>query len=400
MVLLLPGVGWLALMVWLLVRVLRQLRAHRAAPVTVQTRATPLPPVSVVIPVRNEAENIRPCLTRLLQQNGTAVEYAVLAVDDDSQDNTAAVVQTSFATEPRVALLTAGPLPEGWMGKPHACWRGAVSSGGEWLCFIDADVRAAPDLIAAAVQTAQAHGIDMLSLHPFQELGSFWERLIVPPAALMIACATNLRQVDDPESSEVTANGQFILIRRDVYFAVGGHAAVRDAICEDKALAGRVKRGGWRFRVLGAEHLARTRMYTGLASLWEGFSKNAIEIMGDAAGTIAAALGGVIVAWGVPAAPIAIGIAALVRPTEAGWLGFALALAGSAIVLGVQGGTARHFRVPIVYVLLFPIGVTLAAMIGFYSVLLHATGRVTWKGRACGRGRPATADRPSPVEVP
>jgi chlorobactene glucosyltransferase len=400
MVLLLPGVGWLALMVWLLARVVRQLRAHRAAPVTVQTRATPLPPVSVIIPVRNEAQNILPCLTGLLRQNDMTADYAVLTVDDDSEDGTAAAVRASFAAEPRLALLTAGPLPEGWMGKPHACWRGAVSSRGEWLCFIDADVRAAPDLIAAAVQTAQSQGIDMLSLHPFQELGSFWERLIVPPAALMIACATNLRQVDDPGSPEVTANGQFILIRRDVYFAVGGHAAVRGAICEDKALAGRVKRGGWRFRVLGAEHLARTRMYTGLASLWEGFSKNAIEIMGDAAGTIAAALGGVIVAWGVPALPIALGLAALVRPSVASWLGLALALAGSAIVLGVQAGTARHFRVPIVYVLLFPIGVTLAAMIGFYSVLLHATGRVTWKGRACATGRPAATDRPSPVEVP
>ena len=229
------------------------------------------------------------------------------------------------------------------MGKPHACWRGAVSSRGEWLCFIDADVRAAPDLIAAAVQTAQTHGIDMLSLHPFQELGSFWERLIVPPAALMIACATNLRQVDDPGSSEVTANGQFILIRRDVYFAVGGHAAVRDAICEDKALAGRVKRGGWRFRVLGAEHLARTRMYTGLASLWEGFSKNAIEIMGDAAGTIAAALGGVIVAWGVPAIPIALGLAG---PGPA--LGGELARARSRPRwLGHRAGGAGRDRAPL-----------------------------------------------------
>lgn len=400
MALLLPGVGWLALMVWLLVRVVRQLRAHRAAPVTVRKPATPLPPVSVIIPVRNEAENILLCLSGLLRQNDMTSDYAVLTVDDDSEDGTATVVRAGFAAEPRLALLDAGPLPKGWMGKPHACWRGALSSRGEWLCFIDADVRAAPDLIAAAVQTAQSQGIDMLSLHPFQELGSFWERLIMPPAALMIACATNLHQVDDPESSEVTANGQFILIRRDVYFAVGGHAAVRGAICEDKALAGLVKRGGWRFRVLGAEHLARTRMYTDLASLWQGFSKNAIEIMGDAAGTIAAALGGVIVAWGVPALPIAVGLAALARPSVASCLGLALALAGSAIVLGVQGGTARHFRVPIAYVLLFPIGVTLAAMIGFYSVLLHATGRVTWKGRACASGRPAAPDRPSAVEFP
>ena len=400
MALLLAGAGWLVLMLWLLARVLRQRRAHTAAPVMMHTRATPLPAVSVIIPVRNEAENILPCLAGLLRQTDMAPEYAVLTVDDDSEDGTAAIVRAGFATEPRPAVLTAGPLPKGWMGKPHACWCGALASRGEWLCFIDADVRAAPDLIAAAVQTAQSQSIDMLSLQPFQVLGSFWERLIVPPAALMIACATNLHRVDDPKSSAVTANGQFILIRRDVYFAVGGHAAVRGAICEDKALAGLVKRGGWRFRVLAGEHLARTRMYTDLASLWQGFSKNAIEIMGDAASTIAAASGGVIVGWGVPALPIAIGLAALARPSVASWLGLALALAGSAIVLGVQAGTARHFRVPAAYVLLFPIGVTLAAMIGFYSILLHATGRVTWKGRACGSGRPAVPDPPSAVEFP
>lgn len=400
MALLLPGLGWLALIVWLLARVLRQFRAHRGAPVGVQARATPLPPVSVIIPARNEAANILPCLARLLHQRGTGAEYSVMVVDDDSQDGTASAVRARCAAEARLALLPAGRLPEGWMGKPHACWRGARASRGEWLCFIDADVRAAPDLIAAAVQTAEAQGIDMLSLHPRQELGSFWEKLIVPPAALMIACATNLREVDDPLSSEVTANGQFILIRRAVYFALGGHAAVRGAICEDKALAGLAKGAGYRFRVLAGEHLARTRMYTGLAPLWRGFSRNAIETMGDAAGTITAALAGVVLAWAVLALPITIGLATLAEPSAADCTGLGLTLAASAIALGVQAGTMRHFRVPIVYVLMFPIGITLAAMIAWYSVVLHATGRVTWKGRPCGSGPPAAAEPPSAVEFP
>src|SRR6266542_3862859 len=224
------------------------------------------------------------------------------------------------------------------MGKPYACWQGAMRARAEWLCFIDADVRAAPELIGAALTAASRQGIDMLSLNPLQELGSFWERLIIPAGLVAIACATDLRPIDDPASPEVSANGQFILIRRAVYRAVGGHAAVRGEVCEDKALAALVKHGGWRYRMLGAEPLARTRMYTGLAALWEGLGKNAIEIIGDGATTAAAATAAMVIGWAAVLVPALTAIAVMQEPSALGMIGLALALLGSAAVLGIQIG--------------------------------------------------------------
>src|SRR5207245_1919750 len=104
----------------------------------------------------------------------------------------------------------------------------------------------------------------------FQKLGSFWERLIVPAGMLMIACGKDWAQAANPNHPEANANGQFLLIRRGVYFAFGGHAAVAGAVCEDKALAERAKQLGYRFGVVAGERLASTRMYVGLRSLWEG----------------------------------------------------------------------------------------------------------------------------------
>lgn len=392
---LLAGAAWAALVAYLLARVIRQSRAHGAAQVATAPPSCDgaAPSVAVIVPVRNEAANIGPCLAGLLAQSYPGERCAILVVDDGSQDGTAAVVEAIAGAAGQLRLRRADSLPHGWLGKPHACWQGALHAGGaDWLCFMDADVRAAPDLLRDAIGTAQAQGIAMLSLRPLQELGSFWERLIVPAGLLMVACAKDLRRVNDPASPEAEANGQFILIRRDVYLTVGGHAAVRGEICEDTALARRVKRAGHPLRVLAAEHLARTRMYQDLPSLWEGFSKNAVEIMGDAPRTLAVAAAGLLIGWTAPLLPLALGIAAWRHPSAAGAIGFGLALAGSLAVLGIHMGTLRHFRAPTALGLLFPLGMTAASALAWHSVRLHRVGQVTWKGRACPVGRVPSAD--------
>jgi chlorobactene glucosyltransferase len=221
----------------------------------------------------------------------------------------------------------------------------------------------------------------MLSLHPFQELGSFWERLIMPAGLLMIACAKDLAGAENPASCAAATNGQFILIRRPVYFSVGGHAAVAAEICEDKALAIKVEQAGVRFRVLMAEHLASTRMYRDFNSLWEGLTKNVIEILQSTSITMAAAVIGAVVGWVALLLPVAIGASCLHDPSATAWIGLALALFGSAIVIGVQIGTARHFRIPAAFGLLFAFGYTLAALLACRSLFLRLGGRVTWKGR-------------------
>lgn len=377
------GLLWAGLVAWLILRAARQFSVHRAASLVSLADGAPTPrlDLAVVVPARNEIANIGDCLACLAAQRGLDGNCPILVVDDGSRDGTAQAVADAAQRDPRIGLLDPGRLPAGWMGKPHACWQGALATKSEWLCFIDADVRTAPELVAAAVAAAEHHGIDMLSLHPFQVLGSFWERLIVPAGLVLVACTQDLRLIDDPDSGEVSANGQFILIRRDAYFAVGGHQAVRGEICEDKALATGVKRSGRRYRMLAAEELARTRMYTDFRSLWEGFGKNATEILGDSPTTVAAAAAALVAGWSALLLPVLTGSIAWHAPSAAAWIGFTLALLGSLAIAGIEVGAARHFRIPWAYGLIFPLAYTAVAALAWHSAWLRRGGRVTWKGR-------------------
>ena len=172
-----------------------------------------------------------------------------------------------------------------------------------------------------------------------------------------------------------------MLMRRDAYFACGGHAAVRAEICEDRALARLAKRAGLRVRVLAAEHLARTRMYRDFAALWEGFSKNAVDIMGDTRRTLLVAGAGFLVGWAALLLPLGLAVAAL--HDRSAWPALLLALAGSGVVVGLEIGTARHLPRAALARALLPAGSTLAAALAWRSVHLRRPGRARWKGRIC-----------------
>src|SRR5581483_9446052 len=140
-----------------------------------------------------------------------------------------------------------------------------------------------PALLRAAVGEALRRRVDLLSLEPRQELVTLWERLVIPAGLFVLAFLRDFRSLNDPASPQAAANGQFILIRRAVYDRIGGHAAVRDAICEDRALAQAAKDAGCSVALLGAATLARTRMYRNLPALWEGLRKNSTETLRRAA---------------------------------------------------------------------------------------------------------------------
>ena len=375
------GAAWAVLVLYLLLRALRQFRAHRLSSLA----AAPRPPsgaaVSIIVPMRNEIANLERCLDGLAAQRELAAGSTVLFVDDNSADGTGAALARAIGRGAPVALAEAGPLPRGWMGKPFACWRGAQQARTEWLCFIDCDVRVAPELVASALAAAERERLDMLSLRPFQELGSFWERVVFPAGLIIIACAKGRRRRREQASADEMANGQFILIRREVYRRVGGHRAVKGEVCEDRRLAALVNEHGFRFRVFAAEHLARTRMYRDFTSLWEGFSKNAMDILGSAPATLCAAAGGFFVGWAAMLLPAGLAAVVFAAPSPAAAGGLALALGGSAVVVGIQIATARHLRIAAAYGLLCPLGYTVAAALACRSVVLHLKGRVTWKGR-------------------
>lgn len=376
MLALISGAAWCSLTLYLLARALRQFRAYCRAALQAPANLVRLPSVSIIVPARNEIVNIGACLEALRVQIGLGSGSSVIVVDDDSKDGTAAAVRNVIARDDRLRLITAGALPEAWVGKPHACWRGALLAEGDWLCFIDADVRASPQLVAAAIATAEAEAIDMMSLQPLQEFGSFWERLIMPAGLLVIACAKSFHS-----TSQDVANGQFLLVRREAYFQLGGHAAVRAEIAEDKALAARARAAGFEFRVLAAERLARTRMYRDFRSLWEGLSKNATEVLGSATATLAAAAAALLFGWIALLLPPAVAVVAFDEPSLAAGIGCVLAVLGSAVALGMHFGTARHFRIPAVFGLTVALGYTAVACLACHGVLSQMKGRVTWKER-------------------
>lgn len=384
---LLLAIAWAGLIAWLLIHAVGQYRHYQvigAATDEISPVGKDEPAVTVIVPARNEAHNIARCLGGLIAQEYTPGKLSIVAVDDGSTDGTAEIIRGFVRYDSRVELIEGLPLPEGWAGKPHACWQAAaapVARAAEWLCFMDADTVAAPRLIRSAVAAAEARGLDMLSLSPFQELVTCWERLVLPSGFFLLAFTQDLRRVNDPACPDAAANGQFLLFRRKVYEAIGGHASVRGELSEDTALARRVKGAGHRFMLIGAESLIRTRMFTGLRSVWEGVSKNVTEMIGGLTATVGAAALGLLLAMASVLLPVWEGIRMADSPTPLNAAAFGVATAASVALLGTHLGAARYFRIPMVYGLIFPLGYILGATIALYGVAGRLRGQVTWKGR-------------------
>lgn len=373
---------WLALVIWLIARAVRQRSVLEAVPVSTGEAGGDLPRVAIIVPARDEAANIGPCLESLCRQHYPADRLSLIVVDDDSTDATADIVLSLAKQDGRVRLVSTPPLPPGWKGKVHACCVGAAAApaDAEWLCFLDADMHAAPDAVISAVQAALERQLDLLTLAPRHELTSFAERLMLPCGLYLLGFYQDLERIQAPDSDEVVATGQFMLLRRAAYEHVGGHEPVREAICEDVELARLMKRQGHRVLLMDGNRLLSTRMYTGWATLWPGFAKNLIQLLGGPTRTLLAAPLIVGLAWVAVWLPLS-DLAAMLQSVSGAPLAFALAALGSASMVGLHVGGALHFKIPWWYGLLFPLGYTAGAVMALDSVRWRVTHRVQWKGR-------------------
>ncbi|MGA7686806.1 MAG: glycosyltransferase [Terriglobales bacterium] len=226
------------------------------------------PEVSIIVPARNEEANLGDCLRSLASQTG--VSYEVVVVDDGSTDRTRTIAE-SFEG---VRVIEAPPLPPGWTGKNNAVVAGAAAARGSWLLFTDADTVHVAGSLARAMAEAQEHGVDMLSYSPEQIAVTFWEMAVLPVVFAELAREYPPRVVSDAASPIAAANGQYILIRREAYEAVGGHRAIAESLLEDVALARAVKGAGLKIRFRYAADAVRTRMYRNFRQLREGWTKN------------------------------------------------------------------------------------------------------------------------------
>jgi glycosyltransferase involved in cell wall biosynthesis len=228
------------------------------------------PTVSVIVPARNEEASLEDCLNSLVAQTG--VSFEVIVVDDRSSDRTREIA-ASFSRR-GVQVIEAPDLPAGWTGKNNAVTAGARVAHGDWLLFTDADTIHLPGSLARSLEEAARRHATLLSYSPAQIVKTFSEKAVMPVIFAELARTFRPSRVSDPSSSAAAANGQYILITREAYEAVGGHAAVAGNLLEDVALAQAVKRSGGKICFRYGADIVRTRMYRSYAQLREGWTKN------------------------------------------------------------------------------------------------------------------------------
>ena len=324
--------------------------------------------VSAIVPARNEEANIARVVRSLARQPEI---MQILVVDDQSSDGTASVLAGLAAEEPRLRVIEGGALPAGWVGKNHAAWVGAQQAIGNWLLFTDADAVHLPGSTAAALATAEETGAALISYSPAQEMHTWWERALIPFVFCRLSQLYSYGAVNDPESPAAAANGQYLMIRRDAYDAIGGHAAVCGEVLEDVALARLVKVAGFGLHFAPGEQIARVRMYTSFRAMWEGWSKNLFPLVTLSGQKITREMI-VVIPW------FALLFLALTP------LHLALGALGLVLLAGrfaSYGAMLRRNRFPVSGVLYYLIGVALYIAALMASDLDYSRGKVVWKGR-------------------
>lgn len=338
------------------------------------------PRVSIVIPARNEAANIGPLLGSLARVNYPNRE--VIVVDDRSTDGTGDIVEALQArtTGDWLRLVHGSDVPEGWFGKPWACWQGYRAATGDVLLFTDADTRHEPDLLGRSVSALQATQADLFTILPEQTLGSFWERSVMPHMLFMLGLRYNAWLGNRTRNPlHVVANGQYIMMPRASYEGIGGHEAVKHEVVEDLRLAQVTVASGRRLHLVHAEEFMRTRMYRSLAGILEGWTKNvaigarySLPHLGPFVPWLILAF--TLIAWIVPPAILLVEAVGSVHDRWMVW-----ALGATIISLAFWALTNLRMRVPPLYSLIYPLGAIVTAIIIVRSALRGR--RVVWKGR-------------------
>jgi chlorobactene glucosyltransferase len=336
-----------------------------------------LPPLSIVVPARNEERQVERCIRSLLAQRHP--DFEVILVDDRSEDRTRAIADRLARDDPRLKVLAGEPLPEGWVGKSWALAQGARAARGAWMLFTDADTEHEPLAAASAARCAIDRSYDVVSLLTDQETIGIAERVFLPTILFTILLGIGaLDDINDPRKPQVAIfNGQYILVSRAAYEAIGGHAAVGAEIAEDLELARRFKRDG-RFRTLlaGAGGLVRTRMYRSFGEIWEGFVKNfALGARGNPA---RAAAGVTLLTCVSPLTPLT--LLALLATRR--WSGAAALALSTATVSAIAELGLRRMRFRRGSGLALPVGLSVVLAIFATSAARMLSGRgVRWRGR-------------------
>jgi len=233
--------------------------------------------ISAIIPVRNEEATIARAVESLAAQPDIA---EIIVVNDQSSDGTAAILRDLAARLPQLKVVEGAELLPGWTGKNYAVAAGAPIARGDWLLFTDADTLHLPGSAGRALASAARHDADLVSYSPHQEMHTFWEKALVPFVYWRLSQRYPFERVNDSGSPDAAANGQYILMRREAYESIGGHAAIAGEVLEDVALARRAKEAGRRIFFGPGDGIVQTRMYGSFGAMWEGWTKNLCPLFG------------------------------------------------------------------------------------------------------------------------
>ncbi len=348
--------------------------------------------LTVVIPAYNESSNIEKCITCLLKSKSPSKKWKILLIDDCSTDNTVQLAnnigeQLSIPRE-RFEVINAGPRPKGerWVGKNWACTIAMEKVNTPWVLFIDADVRVKPDTLERALSQAIHEQADLLSLAPKITCSCIAEWLVQPIMAFLLGLGFPIKATNDPKDPKAFAAGPFMLFRKSTYEAIGGHKSIATEVVEDIALANKVKSSGYKLLFLLGLDSIKLGMYSNLAELWEGWTKNWFLGLNR---NITRSIGGsIFVLWIFTLPWLLIPGILVVMNTSAGesiCLTIALGLTSISLILQflLRYWALKNFQLPIKYWWLMWLGGIIVALIGPSSMWRTITGKGwTWKGRS------------------
>jgi glycosyltransferase involved in cell wall biosynthesis len=330
--------------------------------------AAPDERITAIVPARDEEMTIKACVRSLARQAEIA---KIFVVNDHSTDRTAEIVQGLTKDIRKLQLLEAPEIPAGWLGKNNAVWEGAKHATSRWLLFTDADAELLAGAAARALRIAGETGAVLVSFSPEQVTKTWYEKALIPFVYSRLAKHFSYDAVNDAESKAAAANGQFLMIREDVYNKIGGHESVAEEVLEDVALAKRTKAARYRIWFGSGVGVVRVRMYRSFGEMWEGWKKNLYLLVGGTPGAVFREL-----IWVVPWITLALLILGLRAPPA-----FVAALGLLVARHAVYGSTLlrNHFRV--MYILYYMPAVALYAGVLWASYRAHVEGVVEWKGR-------------------
>ncbi len=320
--------------------------------------------VTLLLPVRNEEENITECIAALKSQSGV-VNLKFIVINDQSTDKTSELLTSAISNDSRFTVLNTDGPRTGWLGKVSALQSGYEAATAEFLVTLDADVRLRPDALCRAINQISELNLDFISPYPRQEARTLAEKLIQPLLHWSWMSTIILRLAEKkPQPSTAVANGQFFIARKSALDAVGGFQSVQNQILDDIEIARSLIKGGFRGVVTEGAEIAHTRMYQNFSEIREGYGKSLHKAFGGKIGAIVAS--------------------AFIAMT--GILPFILALRGSLVatitftmIVFTRALSALRAKSNPLFALLHPISSALLIYLIAYS--WRKRGTVQWKGR-------------------